>query len=176
MKLSLGRAGPVDGCPDDPARPDGAASNSAAGGRIERDSGVEERIEGENRLISPRDAGQFEQFLLENRSKLLNGSVPFLESPFSGCSRPDAAVWPSEPSPGSALAVGGGGPGRRFSDPRMITALSLSGRRYLGMSPFQCPSLFTILAFLEYEYGLFHPAGGCGRSASGWRTSQPTWA
>lgn len=29
------------------------------------------------------------------------------------------------------------------------------------MSPFQCPSLFTILAFLEYEYGVFHPTGGC---------------
>jgi phytoene desaturase len=30
------------------------------------------------------------------------------------------------------------------------------------MSPFQCPSLFSILSFLEYEYGVFHPIGGCG--------------
>jgi phytoene desaturase len=30
------------------------------------------------------------------------------------------------------------------------------------MSPFECPSLFTILAFLEYEYGVYHPIGGCG--------------
>jgi phytoene desaturase len=30
------------------------------------------------------------------------------------------------------------------------------------MSPFRCPSLFTILSFLEYEYGVFHPTGGCG--------------
>ena len=29
------------------------------------------------------------------------------------------------------------------------------------MSPFQCPSLFSILAFLEYEHGVFHPQGGC---------------
>jgi phytoene desaturase len=34
--------------------------------------------------------------------------------------------------------------------------------KYLGMSPFQCPSLFTILSFLEYEHGVFHPIGGCG--------------
>ena len=34
--------------------------------------------------------------------------------------------------------------------------------KYLGMSPFQCPSLFSILSFLEYEYGVFHPVGGCG--------------
>ena len=33
--------------------------------------------------------------------------------------------------------------------------------KYLGMSPFQCPSLFSILSFLEYEYGVFHPIGGC---------------
>ena len=26
----------------------------------------------------------------------------------------------------------------------------------------QLPSLFTMLAFLEYEYGIFHPIGGLG--------------
>ena len=30
------------------------------------------------------------------------------------------------------------------------------------MSPFRCPSLFTILSFLEYEHGVYHPVGGCG--------------
>jgi phytoene desaturase len=30
------------------------------------------------------------------------------------------------------------------------------------MSPFRCPSLFTILSYLEYEHGVFHPIGGCG--------------
>jgi phytoene desaturase len=35
--------------------------------------------------------------------------------------------------------------------------------KYLGMSPFQCPSLFSILSYLEYEYGVFHPIGGCSR-------------
>ena len=34
--------------------------------------------------------------------------------------------------------------------------------KYLGMSPFNYPSLFTMLAFLEYEYGIFHPIGGLG--------------
>jgi phytoene desaturase len=29
------------------------------------------------------------------------------------------------------------------------------------MSPFNCPSLFSILSFLEYEYGVWHPYGGC---------------
>jgi phytoene desaturase len=29
------------------------------------------------------------------------------------------------------------------------------------MSPYDCPSLFTILPFIEYEYGIWHPIGGC---------------
>ena len=34
--------------------------------------------------------------------------------------------------------------------------------KYLGMSPFHAPSLFTILAYLEYEHGIFHAKGGLG--------------
>jgi phytoene desaturase len=30
------------------------------------------------------------------------------------------------------------------------------------MSPFRCPSLFTILSFMEYEFGVHHPRGGTG--------------
>src|SRR5205085_2972634 len=51
--------------------------------------------------------------------------------------------------------------GRFFRDPRIRLAFSFQSK-YLGMSPFRCPSLFSILSFLEYEYGVFHPLGGCG--------------
>ena len=51
--------------------------------------------------------------------------------------------------------------GRYFRDPRVRLALTFQSK-YLGMSPFNCPSLFSILSFLEYEYGVFHPIGGCG--------------
>jgi phytoene desaturase len=51
--------------------------------------------------------------------------------------------------------------GRYFRDPRVRLAFSFQSK-YLGMSPFQCPSLFSILSFLEYEYGVHHPIGGCG--------------
>jgi phytoene desaturase len=49
-----------------------------------------------------------------------------------------------------------------FKDPRLVIAFSFQAK-YLGMSPFRCPSLFSILSFLEYEYGVFHPIGGCGQ-------------
>ena len=49
---------------------------------------------------------------------------------------------------------------RFFSDPRVRLAFCFQSK-YLGMSPFRCPSLFSILSFLEYEHGVFHPVGGC---------------
>ena len=49
---------------------------------------------------------------------------------------------------------------RFFSDERVRLAFCFQSK-YLGMSPFRCPSLFSILSFLEYEYGVFHPIGGC---------------
>ncbi|MCH2637215.1 MAG: phytoene desaturase family protein [Candidatus Thalassarchaeum sp.] len=48
-----------------------------------------------------------------------------------------------------------------FPDERMQLAMSFQ-TKYLGMSPFKAPSLFTILAYLEYEYGVFHAKGGLG--------------
>ncbi len=48
-----------------------------------------------------------------------------------------------------------------FSDERVRLAFSFQSK-YLGMSPFRCPSLFTILSFMEYEFGVYHPRGGCG--------------
>ena len=48
-----------------------------------------------------------------------------------------------------------------FDDDRMQLAMSFQ-TKYLGMSPFQAPSLFTILSFLELEYGIYHAKGGLG--------------
>lgn len=47
-----------------------------------------------------------------------------------------------------------------FPDPLVRLALSFQSK-YLGMSPFECPELFSILPFIEYEYGIWHPRGGC---------------
>ncbi len=49
---------------------------------------------------------------------------------------------------------------RFFSDVRLRLAFSFQSK-YLGMSPARCPSLFSILSFLEYGYGVYHPIGGC---------------
>ncbi len=35
--------------------------------------------------------------------------------------------------------------------------------KYLGMSPWDCPAFFTMLPYLEHEYGVFHVRGGLNR-------------
>ena len=116
-------------------------------------------MEREIATLSPADAPSFRRFMNENRRKL-EKFRPILENPFSSMldlARPEvlaAAPWVKP-----WLSVGGDLQ-RLFKDPRLVTAFSFQSK-YLGMSPFQCPSLFTILAFLEYEYGVFHPEGGC---------------
>ncbi len=110
--------------------------------------------------INSKDATQLRRFLLDNREKLKKFR-PFLEVPFDSWRDtvgpkllsllPVLKPWRSLDS---ELA-------RYFSDERVRLAFSFQSK-YLGMSPFECPSLFTILSFLEYEYGVYHPVGGCG--------------
>ncbi len=109
--------------------------------------------------LSPQDAPGFRRFLDENRTKLAL-MEPCLESAFLGWQdlvqarllkmlpmlRPHQSV--------DAYLK------RFFADDRVRLAFCFQSK-YLGMSPFRCPSLFSILSFLEYEYGVFHPIGGC---------------
>ncbi|TDQ42084.1 phytoene desaturase family protein [Aureibacillus halotolerans] len=46
-----------------------------------------------------------------------------------------------------------------FHDERVKTAFSFQSK-YLGMSPWECPGAFSILSFMEHEFGIFHPVGG----------------
>ncbi|MBM6593470.1 phytoene desaturase family protein [Microvirga pudoricolor] len=119
-----------------------------------------DRLEAEIARLSPADARNVRRFLDDNRAKL-EAFRPVLEQDFSS---PADMV-----SPAMLAALPKLRPfssvdqdlKRYFADPRVRLAFSFQ-TKYLGMSPFQCPSLFTILSFLEYEHGVYHPIGGCG--------------
>ena len=129
-----------------------------AGGALDCTPNIE-RMEKQIEALSPADAPGFRRFLSENRTKL-GAMEPFLESPFLGWQdlvqarmlkmlpmlRPHQSV-------DTYLK-------RFFKDERVRLAFCFQSK-YLGMSPFRCPSLFSILSFLEYEYGVWHPIGGC---------------
>jgi phytoene desaturase len=46
-----------------------------------------------------------------------------------------------------------------FHSDELVYSMAFQAK-YLGMSPWQCPSLFSILSFMEHEYGIFHIQGG----------------
>jgi len=129
-----------------------------AGGKIDATADLE-RMKREISSICPADAASFEKFMRDNRKKFARFR-PILESPH------ESALALMRPSAVQALPLlkpwlsVGGELKRYFTDPRTVIAFSFQSK-YLGMSPFQCPSLFSILAFLEYEYGVYHPTGGC---------------
>jgi phytoene desaturase len=119
-----------------------------------------ERMEQSIAKLCPHDAANFRSFIDENREKLARFR-PCLESPFSSwrdlCSPQMLKLLPLlRPWLSLDRELG-----RHFADERMRLAFSFQSK-YLGMSPFRCPSLFSILAFLEYEAGVWHPVGGCG--------------
>jgi len=110
--------------------------------------------------LSKGDADRFPAFLRDNRDKL-DRFRPILESPFLGWKdllRPELLRSARLLRPWNSLDRE---LGRYFQDPRVRLAFSFQSK-YLGMSPFQCPSLFSILSFIEYEFGVHHPIGGCG--------------
>lgn len=111
-------------------------------------------------MISPHDAQNVRRFIDDNRVKM-EMFRPCLERAFLGWK--DVMRWQllklfPTLRPWSSLDRE---LGRYFADERIRLAFSFQSK-YLGMSPFNCPSLFSILSFLEYEYGVWHPYGGCG--------------
>lgn len=130
-----------------------------AGGKLDATPDLAAMDEAVTRL-SPEDAGAVVRFLEDNREKLARFR-PCLETPFDSWRDlltvrmlsllPWLRPWRSLDADLGAY----------FSDPRLRLAFSFQSK-YLGMSPFRCPSLFSILSFLEYEHGVFHPEGGCG--------------
>lgn len=119
-----------------------------------------DRLAAEVARLAPADAPHVRRFLAENREKFARFR-PCLQSPFQGWRdvlRPRLLNLLPLLRPWNSLDRE---LGRYFQDPRIRLAFSFQSK-YLGMSPFQCPSLFSILSFLEYEYGVHHPLGGCG--------------
>ncbi len=52
--------------------------------------------------------------------------------------------------------------GNYFQDERLKLAFTFQAK-YLGMSPWHCPALFSILSFTEYRFGVYHVQGGLNR-------------
>lgn len=49
--------------------------------------------------------------------------------------------------------------GRYFQTEKMRLIFSFQAK-YLGMSPWECPAIFTMLSYIEHRYGIHHVKGG----------------
>ncbi len=119
-----------------------------------------ERMKREIAAISPADAERLDAYFRDNREKLQR-FTPILQTQFESWRdllRPNILRMLPLVRPWRSLDSD---LRRHFEDERIRLGFSFQSK-YLGMSPFSCPSLFSILSFLEYEHGVFHPIGGCG--------------
>lgn len=120
----------------------------------------EESMEQEFSKLSQEDLGGFKRFMDDNRKKFASFNH-VLQKPFHSFKDildPKILsllpyVRPSKSVESDLRTF--------FKDDRLRLACAFQSK-YLGMSPSKCPSIFTILSYLEYEYGIFHPKGGCG--------------
>ena len=118
-----------------------------------------DRLAAEIGRFSPADVGGIATFMRENRAKL-SAFGPVLARPFRGVRdllAPQVLRALAHLRPWASLDRD---LRRYFADERLRLAFSFQSK-YLGMSPYRCPSLFSILAFLEHEHGVWHPHGGC---------------
>jgi len=53
-----------------------------------------------------------------------------------------------------------------FTDEDLKLAFTFQAK-YLGMSPWTCPALFSILAYIEYAHGIYHVQGGLSNISAG---------
>lgn len=56
--------------------------------------------------------------------------------------------------------------GRYFTPEKLRLAFTFQSK-YLGMSPWECPALFTLLPYVEHAFGIEHVTGGLHRISEG---------
>ena len=131
-----------------------------AGGHIDATSNLEAMTDRIRELAGEKNANGFKKYVIQNRKKL-EFSKQCLQTPWTSplnvLSKRAIRV-ATVLKPWSSVA---GDLSKHFDDERVRLAMSFQ-TKYLGMSPFHAPSLFTILSFLEYEHGIFHAKGGLG--------------
>ena len=103
----------------------------------------------------------FESYIKDNREKMKK-VLPVLQKGYNSWSdllspeifnvlpymRPFTSVWDDL--------------GKHFSNDKLKIAFTFQSK-YLGMSPHTCPSIFSILSFTEYEWGVYYVKGGLNK-------------
>ncbi len=118
----------------------------------------QKKMEEEIERFYPGNAKGYQQFMKETRKKM-NLLKPILQSPmdryYQYISWKVLRALPQLSLGKSLYSV----LSDYFTEHELILAFTFQSK-YLGMSPWECPGAFSILSFMEHEYGIFHPIGG----------------
>lgn len=109
----------------------------------------------------PGNSGGFKSYL-ENESKKLKYLTPCLKKPYSSIldmlRNPFLKAIPHlelQRTVHQSL-------GRYFDDEELKLCFTFQSK-YLGMSAWECPAAFSIIAYVEHEFGIYHTIGGLNR-------------
>lgn len=106
----------------------------------------------------PEDVEGYRRYRIQE-AKRLKRITPILQTPFSSLFdylRPSVLQALPELDLGKSLYDRLKG---YFKNEQLIYSMAFQAK-YLGMSPYEAPSLFSILSYMEHAYGLFHIKGG----------------
>ncbi|MDB4587879.1 phytoene desaturase family protein [bacterium] len=111
--------------------------------------------------VFPGDEVGYRRFIADHADKL-NKIYPCLQQPYHKVkayfTKDIARVFPYIATSKSVVDV----LDTYFSDDRLKLAFTFQAK-YLGMSPWKCPALFSILSYIEYKYGIYHVQGGLNK-------------
>ena len=122
-----------------------------------------EKVKESISILNQNDVEGYEKYMKANEKKM-QYTLPVLQRPYSGPGdllnkdilklltvlNPQRSLWDEL--------------GKYFEDDRIKVGFTFQSK-YLGMSPFNCPSMFSILPYTEYKWGIYHIIGGLNRLA-----------
>ncbi len=121
-------------------------------------SGNTEKMKEQIAEVFPGNEKGFEKFM-KKEGKRFESLIPCLQKDYA---KLRAFLDPIFLKAAPRLAVGRTlyeNLGRYYDSEELKLAFTFQSK-YLGMSPWDCPALFTILSYMEYKYSIYHVTGG----------------
>lgn len=111
------------------------------------------------RTFAPEDAARLPGLIAGMRAKYENARHNFIEKPFNSLKdmmRPSTLRGLIRALPLESVHAF---VSKNIRDERLRQAFTFQ-TLYLGMSPYECPSIYALLPFIEMEFGVWFPRGG----------------
>ena len=111
------------------------------------------------RTFAPADADRIPSFVAKMRGKYENARYNFIEQPFNSLrdmARPSTLRGLVRALPLESVYQF---VSKNIRDEKLRQAFTFQ-TLYLGMSPYECPSIYALLPYIEMEFGVWFPKGG----------------